>query len=72
MLLVQDNGMGMDLKKWGHLLFQPFKRLNNHRKGTGIGLHLIKQIIEKNGGKIKVKSLPGQGTTFCCFLRPYS
>lgn len=70
-LLVQDNGMGMDLKKWGHLLFKPFKRLNNHRKGTGIGLHLIKQMIEKNGGKIKVKSMPGQGTTFFCFLRPY-
>jgi signal transduction histidine kinase len=71
LLLVQDNGMGMDLKRWGHLLFQPFKRLNNHRNGTGIGLHLIKQIIEKNGGKIKVKSQPGEGTTFFCFLRPY-
>lgn len=71
-LLVQDNGMGMDLKKWGHLLFKPFKRLNNHRAGTGIGLHLIKQIIEKNAGKIKVKSQPGQGTTFYCFLRPYN
>lgn len=71
LLLVQDNGMGMDLKKWGHLLFKPFKRLNNHQKGTGIGLHLVKQIIEKNGGKIKVKSVPGEGTTFFCFLRPY-
>jgi signal transduction histidine kinase len=71
MLLVQDNGMGMDLKKWGHQLFKPFKRLNNHKKGTGIGLHLVKQIIEKNGGKIRVKSQPGQGATFFCFLRPY-
>ncbi len=70
-LLVQDNGMGMDLDKWGHLLFKPFKRLNNHRNGTGIGLHLVKQIIEKNGGKIKVKSKPGTGTSFFCFLRPY-
>lgn len=71
MLLVQDNGTGMDLNKWGHLLFRPFKRLNSHQKGTGIGLHLVKQIIEKNGGKIKVKSQPGIGTTFFCFLRPY-
>ncbi|EMR00781.1 PAS domain-containing sensor histidine kinase [Cesiribacter andamanensis] len=72
MLLVQDNGIGMDLKKWKHLLFQPFKRLNNYKKGTGIGLHLIRQMIEKNGGKIKVKSLPGEGSTFFCFLRPYA
>lgn len=71
LLLVQDNGMGMDLKKWGHLLFKPFKRLNNHKKGTGIGLHLIQQMVEKNGGRIKVKSLPGQGSSFFCFLRPY-
>ncbi|AHM58902.1 two-component system-sensor histidine kinase [Flammeovirgaceae bacterium 311] len=71
LLLVQDNGMGMDLKKWGHQLFKPFKRLNNHKKGTGIGLHLVKQIIEKNGGKIKVKSQPGSGSTFFCFLRAY-
>lgn len=71
LLTVQDNGMGMDLKKWGHLLFKPFKRLNNHKKGTGIGLHLIQQIVEKNGGKIKVSSEPGKGSSFSCFLRPH-
>jgi signal transduction histidine kinase len=71
MMIVQDNGMGIDLKRWNHLLFKPFKRFNSQKRGTGIGLHLIRQMIEKNGGKIKVKSQPGEGTSFFCFLRPY-
>jgi two-component system, chemotaxis family, CheB/CheR fusion protein len=72
LLRVSDNGIGIDLKKHGEQLFSPFKRITPSRaEGTGIGLYIIKSIIEKNGGYIEVKSLPGQGTEFYCYLREY-
>ena len=61
---ISDNGMGIDLKKHKKNLFQPFKRFNEDRPGTGIGLFMIKRIVEKYGGKISIESQPGMGTTF--------
>lgn len=71
LLKVIDNGIGIDLKQYGHLLFQPFKRFSEQAAGSGIGLHLIKSMIEKNGGSIKVQSCPEQGTIFYCELIEY-
>ena len=49
-------------------LFQPFFRVKNdktHRiDGTGLGLYLVKKIIEAHGGKIRFRSAVGQGSTF--------
>lgn len=64
-IYVQDNGIGIE--KANHdKIFNIFKRL--HRKeeyeGTGIGLALVKKIIEKNNGKIWLESKEGEGTTF--------
>jgi signal transduction histidine kinase len=61
---VRDNGIGMDLTKNGHKLFKMFTRLHDHVEGTGIGLYMIKRIVEKRGGEIRVESSPGAGTTF--------
>jgi signal transduction histidine kinase len=61
---VVDNGSGMDemsLKK----LFTPFQRFHSNVKGTGLGLHMIKKIIESHNGQIMAESAgKGLGTTF--------
>ncbi|MGK7389265.1 MAG: ATP-binding protein [Candidatus Cyclobacteriaceae bacterium M2_1C_046] len=71
LLKISDNGIGIDLEKYGDNLFKPFRRLTQQAEGKGIGLSLIKSMIEKNGGKIEVESAPGEGTTFYCYLCPY-
>lgn len=62
-LTVSDNGLGLD-KRQQDKLFQMFIRLHAHVQGTGVGLYMIKRIIENNGGSIQVKSKPKEGTTF--------
>lgn len=61
---VIDNGSGMD-KKSLEKLFSPFERFHPDTNGTGLGLYMIKQIIESHGGQIKADS-PGKemGTVF--------
>lgn len=70
-LKVQDNGIGMDLDRYGKNLFKPFKRFTEKAEGNGIGLHLIKNMAEKNGGSISVESEINKGTTFTCNLKKY-
>jgi signal transduction histidine kinase len=41
-----------------------FKRLHDHVEGTGVGLYIVKRIVENAGGKIQVESELGKGTTF--------
>jgi PAS domain S-box-containing protein len=72
LIKVKDNGVGIDLEKNHKHLYRPFRRFTQQAKGTGIGLYIVKNLVEKNGGKIEVESLPGKGTTFTCFLKEYS
>ena len=72
LLKIKDNGKGMDLKLRGRDLFRPFSRLTHEGEGKGIGLHIVKNMIEKNGGRIEVDSEPNFGTSFYCYLREYS
>lgn len=67
-LEVQDNGLGIK-EEQQHKLFTMFKRLHTHVEGTGIGLYIIKRIIENNGGKIEVSSKLGKGTTFKVYFK---
>lgn len=66
-----DNGQGIDLQRVGNKLFMPFTRFSSNTEGSGIGLYLIRNIVERNGGKINVESQPGKGTTFRIFLQEY-
>jgi len=62
---VKDNGMGIE-EKYQERVFRLFEKLNPTIEGTGVGLALVKRIIETHGGKIWVESEgSGKGSTFC-------
>ncbi len=71
-LSFSDNGTGIDLKQFGGDMFKPFKRFSSNSQGSGLGLHLVKSIVTKNGGDIKVESKKSEGTTFKIFMVPYN
>lgn len=62
----RDNGIGIDLKKYGNELFKPFIRAGYHenQEGSGVGLYLIKRIVTSYGGSISVESELGKGSLF--------
>lgn len=62
---IQDNGIGLD-PKFADKIFAPFQRLHSraHYKGTGIGLAIVRQAIQRHGGTVEVESEPGVGSTF--------
>lgn len=66
---VSDNGLGMDLQRDGSRLFGMFNRLHSHVEGTGVGLYIVKKIIESQGGRIEVRSTLNVGTTFTLYLK---
>lgn len=68
-ITISDNGLGINLEKHGKKLFAIFKRLHDHVEGTGVGLYLVKRIVDNNGGKIEVESELEVGTTFKIYLK---
>jgi PAS domain S-box-containing protein len=65
-LFVRDNGVGFEPGK-ADGLFQPFHRLhagNSDYPGTGVGLSIVRRLLERHGGTIRAESQPGQGSTF--------
>ncbi len=68
-LSIEDNGIGIDLDKYGESLFGMYKTFHNNEDAKGIGLFITKNQIEAMGGKIKVESEVGKGTIFKIFFR---
>ena len=62
---VRDNGIGID-KQYSGRIFQMFQRLHERGRyeGSGIGLAIVKKIVERHGGRVWFDSVPGEGTTF--------
>jgi PAS domain S-box-containing protein len=65
---VRDNGVGID-PKYQDKVFGLFEKLDHRSEGTGVGLAIVKRIVEVHGGRIWVESEGiGQGSTFCFTL----
>jgi signal transduction histidine kinase len=63
-LYVRDNGVGFAPTEAARL-FEPFQRLHGQRfEGSGIGLSIVKRIVERHGGRLWAESEPGRGATF--------
>lgn len=65
---ITDTGIGMSQDFVANQLFKPFTQeqfgARTHYKGTGLGMSIVKALVDKMGGSIKVSSVRGEGTTF--------
>lgn len=68
LLSVTDNGLGMSEDNLSKM-FTLFKRFHSHVDGTGMGLYIVKRMIDNANGKIHVESVEGKGTTFKLYFQ---
>lgn len=71
---ITDDGLGMTPEETAQL-FQPFKRVAStagQMEGTGLGLYIVKQLVEHMNGRVEVRSQKGQGSTFSIKLQAAS
>lgn len=67
-IIFTDNGLGIDLDRYGDDLFKPYKRFHTDVEGKGLGMFLIRSHVETLKGEISVISEPGAGTSFHIIL----
>jgi signal transduction histidine kinase len=65
-IAIEDNGIGIDAEQQERI-FTPY--FTTKSSGSGIGLSVVRQIIEKHNGSIRFESRPGKGTTFYIRLK---
>ena len=65
---VEDNGIGIPPEARNRL-FGMFQKLDNEYEGTGIGLAIVRKVVERMGGRVGVDSEPGNGSRFWVDLR---
>jgi PAS domain S-box-containing protein len=68
LISIRDNGEGIP-ENQQEKIFSLFKRLNKRKEGSGMGLYIVKRIVDNNGGRIEVDSTVGSGTTFKIYLQ---
>ena len=70
MLQVSDTGIGIPINKQGKI-FERFYQIESEHVGSGIGLSIVKKIVEEHGGNIWATSEEGVGTTMYFVIRKY-
>lgn len=68
LLSVSDNGLGIAANQQNKI-FTMFKRAHTHVEGSGIGLYLVKRILDNNGDRIVVQSEEGKGSVFNVYIK---
>ncbi|WP_223826743.1 PAS domain-containing protein [Flagellimonas sp. S3867] len=69
---ISDNGLGIDLNRYGNKIFGMYKTFHNNKDARGLGLYIIKNQIEAMGGGITVNSEVDKGTTFNVYFNEES
>src|SRR4029077_17598195 len=67
-MTVKDNGIGIPENEFENI-FKMYGRLHKNVEGQGIGLYLIKKIVDASGGKVIVKSELGKGSNFTIYFK---
>ena len=68
-VVVSDNGAGMNEETKRHIFEAFFQGDTSHKaEGNGLGLPLVRRIVDLHGGRIDVESAPGEGATFTVYL----
>lgn len=68
-LIFEDNGIGIDMNRYGGQVFGLYKKFSNKAGGKGLGLYIVQAQITALGGKIEVKSELNKGTRFTIFFK---
>ena len=68
-LVIEDNGLGIDLEKYNDQIFGLYKTFRSNEDSKGVGLHITKNQIEAMGGKIEVQSKINEGTIFKIYFQ---
>ena len=66
---VKDNGIGFDAEKLGRKIFNIYERLNHTQEGDGVGMFLVKQIVDNYASHITVESEVGKGSSFTIYFK---
>ena len=67
-ITIQDNGLGIDMEKYGEEVFKLYRTFHRNENSEGVGLYLIKNHIESYGGTIILNSVVNEGTIFTLTL----
>lgn len=67
-IIIKDNGVGLDLELYGEQLFDMYKKFHDKSTSNGLGLFMTKNQVEAMGGHIEVESELTKGTTFKVYL----
>ncbi len=72
LIIVSDNGLGIDLSRHRENVFNLYKRFHLHVEGKGLGLFLVKTQMTAMGGRVELESQPDKGTVFKLYFKKSS